>query len=355
MAEEKETKRRRRATGEPAPVANTQNLKAGEILRQARIAKGLELSEISSAIHVRVGQLKAIEENHLDQLPGMTYALGFVKSYATHLKLDSIEIANKFKAENGAATAKAPLQNHEPLGGSKMPDPFILGAAGVCVLVILLVVYIFSDGDEQAEQIASAIPTAPAIVDATPVIAAQPATVAGGDPSAPAPIPTAPLTGVVTPVQTAAEKPGDATATSAAPAAAGMTSAMPRPKPGAPAEAETADAAAAATTTAEGTEEINVRGSRGRVALKATQPSWVQITDSSRNIVFKKVLRPGEVYYVPEGATHSLITSNAGGLDVYVDGSRVKTLGGQGDIVRGVKLQPEMLKRNKPKKSDFRE
>ena len=78
---------------------------SGEILRAARLAKGLGLEEISSSIHIRVGQLRAIEEGNLAGLPGMTYALGFVKSYATFLKLNSADVVQKFKAEHGAAPA----------------------------------------------------------------------------------------------------------------------------------------------------------------------------------------------------------------------------------------------------------
>ncbi len=359
MSEEKEsTKRKKRASGEPAQAANGQHMKAGEILRQARIAKGLELEEISSAIHVRVGQLKAIEENHLDALPGMTYALGFVKSYATYLKIDAADVVMKFKAENGAAQPKSMLQNSEPIATSKMPDPFLLGAAGVFVLVVVLIWAFFSGGDDDAHEIASAIPPAPAITAApslAPVAAPEVAEAAG---DGLAPIATGPLTTAVTPVKDIA---GAAPVTPAS--ATVPVSGIPRQKPHAPSEAEVAPVAAPVVSTAPAAQtappsdnpEINIKGSRGRVVLKATQSSWVQVTDGNRNIVYKKVLRPGETFSVPDGSSYSLITSNAGGVDVYVDGARIKTLGGQGDIVRGVKLQPELLKRNRPRKSAFQE
>lgn len=372
MAEEREARRKKRATGEPAQAAATQNLKVGELLRQARIAKGMELEEISSAIHVRVGQLKAIEENHLDALPGMTYAQGFVKSYANHLKLDANDILARFKAENGPVTPAPQLQGHEPITHSKMPDPFVLAAAGIVFVVAFAAWAIFSGGDDDMREIATNIPPAPVIAEPPPMTAVVPLQTASVDDGsgAPAPISTGPLASPVTPVQMAssavaaadaAVAPVVAAQENAAQAAGGqtnasqtmvLTAATPRAKPAAPALAETADEAAARKAAQD--TAINIRANRGRVALKATQSSWVQITQG-RDVVFKKVLQPGEVYYVPDGAAYSLVTSNAGGIDVYIDGAKVKTLGGQGDIVRGIKLQPDYLKRNRPRRSNFQE
>lgn len=378
MAEEREARRKKRATGEPAQAAATQNLKVGELLRQARIAKGMELEEISSAIHVRVGQLKAIEENHLDALPGMTYAQGFVKSYANHLKLDAADIVARFKAENGTVTPAPQLQGHEPITHSKMPDPFVLAAAGIVFVVAFAAWAIFSGGDDDMREIATNIPPAPVIAEPPPMTAVVPLQTASVDDGsgAPAPITTGPLGTPVTPVQMASSAVAAADAavapvvaaqenaaaqtngTQANGAQAGeaqtmvLTSATPRAKPSAPAQAETADEIAERKAAQDAA--INIRANRGRVALKATQSSWVQITQG-RDVVFKKVLQPGEVYYVPDGAAYSLVTSNAGGIDVYIDGAKVKTLGGQGDIVRGIKLQPDYLKRNRPRRSNFQE
>jgi cytoskeleton protein RodZ len=363
MAQEKE-KKRKRASGEPthAVHAPSANLKAGEILRQARIAKGLELQEISSAIHVRVGQLKALEENHLDALPGMTYALGFLKSYATYLKLDANDIAAKFKAENGAAPRPS-IAHSEPLAQSKMPDPFLLGAAGVCVIIIMLVWAVFSGGDEEDREIANAIPPAPTIIETPsvppiPSIAQATGAEAAEDTSR---IATGPLTTPVTPVTPVAPAPAAAAADTPAPVPAASaeglvtTSNAPVPgkKPAAPSEPET-DVTAAVTTSGlqpvPGSEVINVAPSKSRVVLRATQTTWVQVTDPQGRIVVKRVMRAGDTYAVPNGPGYSLVTTNAGGLDVVVDGN-AKKMGARGDILRGVPLNPDTLKASRRKKA----
>lgn len=363
MAQDKE-KKRKRASGEPthAVHAPSANLKAGEILRQARIAKGLELQEISSAIHVRVGQLKALEENHLDALPGMTYALGFLKSYATYLKLDAADIAAKFKAENGAAPRPSIAQS-EPLAQSKMPDPFLLGAAGVCVLIIMLVWAIFSGGDDEDREIASAIPPAPTIIETPsvppiPSIAQATGAEAVEDTSR---IATGPLTTPVTPVTTAAPAAAAAPAASIDGLVTTSNAPVPGKKPTAPSEPET-DVTAAVTNTGTtdglqplpGSEVINVAPSKSRVVLRATQTTWVQVTDPQGRIVVKRVMRAGDTYAVPNGPGYSLVTTNAGGLEAVVDGN-TKKMGARGDILRGVPLNPDTLKGSTRRKHAFQE
>lgn len=351
MAQDKE-KKRKRASGEPthAVHAPSATLKAGEILRQARIAKGLELQEISSAIHVRVGQLKALEENHLDALPGMTYALGFLKSYATYLKLDAADLATKFKAENGAS-ARPIVHNTETIGESKMPDPFLLGVTGVGVLIIALVWAVFSGGDDEDRVIANAIPPAPVIIE-NPAVPAMPSIAAATDGAVDtaAPIATGPLTTAVTPVANAAPATAAAAAVVADPNLVTTSNApLPGKKPAAPSEPET-DVTTAVTgiePPAE-TEVINISRGKSRVTLRATATTWVQVTDGQGRIVVKRVMRAGDTYSVPDGPGYSLVTTNAGGLDVVVDGN-AKSMGARGDILRGVPLNPDTLKGSRRK------
>ncbi|HYD17156.1 MAG TPA: RodZ domain-containing protein [Patescibacteria group bacterium] len=360
-----EKKRRKRATGEPthAVHAPSSTLKAGEILRETRLAKGLELEEISAAIHVRVGQLKAIEENHLDALPGMTYALGFLKSYAQYLKLDANELATKFKIENGAVP-KPVMHSTEPLPESKMPDPFLLGVAGVGVLIVAILWAVFSGGDDEARKIASDIPPAPAIIETAPIpaqppqVAATPATDSGANDTS-APIATGPLTTPVTPVENIASAPSTGVvAADAATDTATAASPVPGRKPAAASETETAAEPAAGSpqpAPPADADVINVSRGRSRVVLRATQTTWVQVTDASGKVVLKKVLRAGDVFAVPDGAGYSLVTGNAGGIEAVVDG-QPKSLGKRGDVLRGVPLTPEALKNTgNARRNSFRE
>ncbi|MBI1216464.1 MAG: DUF4115 domain-containing protein [Alphaproteobacteria bacterium] len=364
-------KKRKKPGGEPAPAQENKPQKSGALLRAARLEKKLDLDEISATINVRVAQLKAIEEGHIDQLPGMTYALGFVKSYATLLKLDPVEIVNKFKAEHSETATKPELNFPEPIPESKMPDPFIIGAAALAVVGLLVAWAVFSGGDGANVRTASDIPPPPPPADTATLLAPTPDTSAlTGDVTAPpavatpatatgAPIATGPLKTPVTPLSDvvgagAAETP-DAAQTAEASAETQTSDATAQ-------QAQTqAQAQAQATVIVppvasprprlaphdDGLNVINVHRGRSRITLQAKQSSWVQISDASQATIFKRVLRPGDEYFVPDQKGLTMVTSNAGGLEVFVDGKRVQSLGRSGEIIRGIELDPEDLKTKK--------
>lgn len=61
--------------------------KVGEVLKKTRQAKGLSLGEIEKAIRVRKKYLEALEKGDYGNLPGFSYAQGFVRVYARYLGL----------------------------------------------------------------------------------------------------------------------------------------------------------------------------------------------------------------------------------------------------------------------------
>src|SRR5580692_568618 len=71
----------------------------GQDLRTARLRRGDDLASVSRALKIRKDHLEALEEDHLDALPGKTYAVGFVRSYAAYLGLDPVQCVERFKAE----------------------------------------------------------------------------------------------------------------------------------------------------------------------------------------------------------------------------------------------------------------
>ena len=61
----------------------------GQDLRAARLRRGDDLATVSKALKIRKDHLEALEEDRFDALPGRTYAIGFVRSYADYLGLDA--------------------------------------------------------------------------------------------------------------------------------------------------------------------------------------------------------------------------------------------------------------------------
>src|SRR3974377_1705733 len=71
----------------------------GQDLRAARLRRGDDLATVSKALKIRKDHLESIEEDRIESLPGRTYAVGFVRSYADYLGLDAGQCVERFKAE----------------------------------------------------------------------------------------------------------------------------------------------------------------------------------------------------------------------------------------------------------------
>lgn len=113
-----------------------------------------------------------------------------------------------------------------------------------------------------------------------------------------------------------------------------QTAALPPAPPPAP---------AAEATPADGKVYGVVNGS-SRIQLRATQDSWVQVRNAAGDLLFARVLRPGDVYRVPDETGLRLVTGNAGGVVVVVDGvAAAGPMGQTGQVMRDVALDPTRL------------
>lgn len=93
------------------------------------------------------------------------------------------------------------------------------------------------------------------------------------------------------------------------------------------------------------TEEAADRPARpGRIVIRATRESWVQVRDQNRAPLMTGILRPGEEYLVPDRGGLTLLTGNAGGLDILIDGEQAPALGPLGAIRRNVALDAQLLR-----------
>lgn len=364
MSEQKSKKKKQ---PKEETVQRTDYQRVGDVLRQAREEKGLSVEKAAAAIHIRAAQVRAIEDGNLEALPGITYATGFIRSYAAYLKLDSTEIVNRFKAENtGAATARPELNFPEPLAEDKMPSILMIGLGAFCALVLLVGWVVFSGGEN--EKVAE-IPAAPAVATTAPVTtflsvgdsAAAGAAAAAADASVTAaavPLTTdlAAATAPGAPVEDVSAQINNNAAAPAVPAAAvPVTSetAVALAPAAAPAVAATEVPSLVPAPAAPADEEIKIAPPKSRIALRATGTSWVQVVDSSRRVIYKKVLLKGDQYAVPDMPGLTLMASNAGGIDVYVDGKRTAALGSVGEIVRGLPLDPGALKKRRARIRDY--
>ena len=70
----------------------------GEKLRKQREQRGIALDAISNTTKISTRMLRAIEEEHFDQLPGGVFNKGFVRAYARQVGLDEEEAITDYLA-----------------------------------------------------------------------------------------------------------------------------------------------------------------------------------------------------------------------------------------------------------------
>ncbi len=90
-----------------------------------------------------------------------------------------------------------------------------------------------------------------------------------------------------------------------------------------------------------------VRGEDGpsRITLFAKDASWIQVRDTIENkLVLSKVLLRGQTYEVPGRTGLSLMTGNAGALEIWVDGQPVPPIGALGQVRQNIQLSADTLR-----------
>lgn len=359
----------------------------GEFLQERREDLGLDLDEIGAMLRIKPAYLAALEQGRSHDLPGPTYAIGFIRAYADFLGLDADQVLVRFKAEAAGATARPDLALPVPLGERSLPG-------GALVLVALIVAlcgygiwyYLSTDERDRPQRVAAVpaalqtAPVAPALVSpgdataassaanssptqapsapaaaplfgaaATPVNAPAAAPPVGSPPSPQAPSPGVPpgatrMTASAAPTQPAGPGATPAPpAANAAPRVAAVTAPAPAPQPPVTQPAAPPLAAAKPVPASAPAAPAAADPAATRIAIRALSDCWIQVRGPDQAIVFSRVLKSGEVYKVPSRTGLSLRTGNAGALEIAVDGKTAPAIGGVGTLRRDVVLDPSEL------------
>ncbi len=108
----------------------------GHSLREARQRKGLSLADVEEITKIRTHYLKALEDENYELLPGNTYVVGFLRTYARTLGLDAQELVEEFKA--ASAKPEEVIKPVEPLARERrLSIPRGLLIAGLCILALI--------------------------------------------------------------------------------------------------------------------------------------------------------------------------------------------------------------------------
>ena len=82
-----------------------------------------------------------------------------------------------------------------------------------------------------------------------------------------------------------------------------------------------------------------------RITIIANKTSWIQLRDTTTNqMILSKVLNKDQRYQVPDKPGLSLMTGNAGALEITVDGIIVPKIGKLGEVRRKILMEVKSLK-----------
>ncbi|NQU60176.1 MAG: DUF4115 domain-containing protein [Rhodospirillales bacterium] len=107
----------------------------GALLKASRLRLGDDLRDVADILKIRRVYLEAIEDGRFEELPGATYASGFIRAYAEHLGLDSDEVVRRYKGEKVTAAPDSKLEFPEPILEHGVPGGAII-FVGVLVAVL---------------------------------------------------------------------------------------------------------------------------------------------------------------------------------------------------------------------------
>lgn len=213
----------------------------GNLLRASRLRCGEELAGVAQALRIRRGYLEALEEGKFNELPGATYAVGFVRTYAEHLGLDGEEVVRRFRAE-----ASGINRSNELVFPSPVTEGGIPGGALMLVGVVLAGLayggwFLLSTRDQTVADLVPNLPERLAVLidDVRGSWSRRPAEPDGTQAAAPQPPPVAPASAPEPPAGAASpvgEAPRDAAASPTVPTTPAPTTpapTMPAPPPAA--------------------------------------------------------------------------------------------------------------------------
>ena len=274
--------------------------KIGSALLAAREAANASLDDISALLKIRSDHLQALENDDFDRLPGSVYAIGFIRTYATHLGLNAGELIERYKAAVAVPHLEDqgpdPQTEYEPVSG---PLKIAIGVAAVFVVYILWLIAGGAGDDEKNSRLAET---------AEPVREAPVAPAPQSEPSAPA---------------------------EAAP-----TVAVPQTQSAAP-DSDTPPVNIVDAPPVE-VNEISPLNSEAavsaRVEIRAARRTWMRIESDEGRVLFSSIIRQGEGFTLDDSA-YTLATRDAGALEFYVNDASVGSVGRRGQILTARKIE----------------
>lgn len=296
-------------------VSETKDI--GAVLRQAREMQSVSLEDVSALLKIREDHLQALENNDFDRLPGHVYAIGFIRTYATHLGLNAGELISLFKE----ATMSLPVE--EASYNEASNEPISLGlklGLGVFAVFLVYLMWLIAGGAGTSDRQAAVKP--PETVEKQSL-----------------PVEVEASEKVVTPVATPPERPE--VAASVAPSAGPIVISSPAEADegadnGEPVQgvgsSEVVEVAALEAPQEDAIAD-NEPAAPQKVEIRASRRTWMRIENTEGTVLFSSIIRDGESFALEEDTPYTLATRDAGALHFHVDEEKVGDVGRRGQIL----------------------
>ncbi|MBS1101921.1 DUF4115 domain-containing protein [Gluconobacter sp. Dm-62] len=325
----------------------------GTVLRTRREELGWRLEDVAEWLRIRPKLLAALEADDLAGLPGVAYAVGFLRTYAHAMQLDANALVERFRRDTrGAVTRKPDLVFPQPEGDRGLPIGVLVAAGLVVVVAAYVGWYRFTEHDNPAQR---QVPAVAELMSGAATLATTSPQVASVMPGrAPTPEPHAPVTStpvpVVVPSQAAGPNqpaPSSPALAAAAPAQTVGTAAMSPDtdedaEPAPPGEAPSAEKEA---TPGQPATDLPPAVPEGAVVLRALSQVWTQVRDRDGHVLISRVMQPGESWQGdPAGAPFRMSFGNAGGVVLTTAGATSAPLGKEGQVRRNVEVTADAIR-----------
>jgi cytoskeleton protein RodZ len=283
----------------------------GQILADARKEQNLTITQVASKIHIRQRYLIDLEEGQLADLPGRVYILGFIRTYARLLNLDGEELIRR--------VSKSPhIPDYEksqisiPMRPEEEPSYYALAGSILLILCVSIGGYLFlKPASTTVTPLAGIMGAETALPQQPPVLAV-----------------TEPVPDILKPELSPIELQPKVSKEYSSPVMPKIIYPENMPTVVSPVEPVA--------------KEPNAQNSPKlikKVTIKATEPSWVEVRDDSKRVIFMKVLKTKEEYTVPEKPGITISTGNAGGIEIFVGETKLPILGGRGEVKRDLRVE----------------
>jgi cytoskeleton protein RodZ len=122
------------------------NLRAGDVLKQARLKQHLPISDCAHRTHIALRYLEALEDNRWADLPSESHRQGFINLYARFLGLSAVDVLQRYKVEKEPRnTEVASPENqsassetqHASANKKSLYSPTVTQLIGILILILL--------------------------------------------------------------------------------------------------------------------------------------------------------------------------------------------------------------------------